>query len=306
MLQIIGEVNNLSRQLINSVPKLERDDKVIYELVGGVIDPLTKEENFGTAERIPMRETIYDPFQKKPVEICVFVKEKATNNHVPTKATKKFQFGRSGGGQINKRFVLYGNNVDDIEAHYFLYLSSMREDNPYRDSRIKARYRYFDEEKEAKVFHAINDKKFDAQLRARQMSMADLKEFALAKGWNVGVGDGVLKRKVIEYASNPDTYEDFLETVSDPDLKLKSDVSMALDMGLVLWDPIASSFKGRDGKAFATVRVVEGKTSIDLLSEWIRTTAEGPRYINNLRKQIQYRIKSKAEVSAGVDDDDAD
>ena len=309
MLRVVGEFNNISKKLLETIPVLKPGQRVHFRRLDGVFDPLKKIYFYGSAKSVSCHDFIWDPFAEKTVEIGVLRDDAIVDGKVRRKGWKSFVLGGTDSGLLNEKFDLVGGRIEDMEFFAFFWLCNQRRDNQYRDKSVQPWFEYIDQEAEIKRFAKENDMLFAALQRARNMSADDIKIFAASQNWNLkDAGDDPISinkafsARIQNYAK--DNPKDFLEKVGDESNKLKADVKIAFDKGVISYDSLAHKVLNKTGATIATLEKNDSKNHVELFAEWVDTAVNGVKVMDGIRKQVAYILRKEAGTSTTKGDDE--
>lgn len=306
MLRVVGNFNNISKELQDSIPTLKPGQRVYFRRLDGVHDPLKKVKFYGSAKGISCHEFIWDPFANNgkggTVEIGTLRDDAIVDGKVRQGGWSKYYIGKSTSGMLGDKIEFVGGRVEDMEMFAFFWLSNYRADNPHRDKSVVAWYEYIDQQAEIKKSAKENDTLFNALFAARNMSADDIKMFAAAQNWNVKeVGDDpvsineAFRTKIQGYAKEHP--KDFLQKVGDEGNRLKADIKIALDKGVISYDSLAHKILSKTGATLATLEKNDSKNHIELFADWVETAGNGKKVIAGIRSQVAAILREESGVS---------
>lgn len=302
VLKVYKEVNNISKELQDSIPKMGIGKKMFYRLVNGVIDLHTGHECFGSKRSIRLHDVIFDPGKGEPVEIGVIGN---ISNGIPT--FKKLHLGMdSGGAQLNPKIELIGGNPEHELIHAFLFLSNSRRGNPNRDTNAPELYELIDREAEAKIADKKGDSLFNAMSEARSFDLDTARMVAAAMGEDVTkMEPDEIKRAVRNFAMNkPD---EFLALYGNSQLKAQADISTALKVGVIVYDHAGHRILDSEGKQLAALNANPDKNTVELFADWVFTHENGRNVLKSIVAKTKYILKKNDKdnplVKNGKDSD---
>lgn len=130
-------LNQVSDDLLAAIPKLEPGELKTFQCLWGIkVHDAEQSDKFKLEfgkRRFNLKDKIYDPYQKKTIDIGI------PDQIVNGQATefKKFAPGESE-GKFGGRFSLSGDNPDEVEIFEFLMLSTWVKNNKHRTSKEPA------------------------------------------------------------------------------------------------------------------------------------------------------------------------
>jgi len=291
MLQKVGSFNDLSQELIDSVPKLEGVQW--FQMLNGVseIDMDTKEKvlRFGKTQ-LPTKDTIRDPFNKNKVVNIGVIKEVEKGEVV------SFKHYVAGQGQslFSGRFCLDSNSLDDVEFYYMFMLGNANGKNPNRDTTKPILFEplYFEE--------LSKEKSKTRSTRLRALNIVDgftpteKRDFASALNWGVEANLDILTEKIEEFAdNNPDA---FLKIWGDSSLKIKSLVGRAFKYQVLSHDKSNNTVSWVTlNQPIASFDKNSKEPIVNLFTNWLETHADGTKVKNSLTKQVNELVKKELE-----------
>lgn len=287
--------NDVSQELLNTVPKLKVGQKVTFQMLTGInIQDAESGENtiaYGKVQ-IPMKDRIKDPFTGKTHSIGI-----VEEYDLATKEPTKYKFFMPGQGEqhFHGNFTLVGGNVDDEEMLEFFWLCNYNRENKNRDTSIHALFYPIDEvaisnkiEREANVLR-------DALNVVTELDAHSIKSIADSLNFPEMFDAKVLKSNVTTWAmENP---EDFLKLYADPTTMVKADVKRAIDKGMLTYDPAGHRILWTKGNAvIATFDRVEGADHLSQMAEWCLTAKNGNDVLKNIRKRLKENVLQAEET----------
>ena len=296
-MQVLKNFNNISKELLESVPKLQYGEvKTIQMLTGTKLLQVMEdgsqywEEVFGK-QQIPTSDRIKDPFFKRgvsttPEYIQIGVPAEINPNTESVVSTKPLIPG-IGESQFLGKFSLVGGDVEDEEMYEFLWLSNYNGSNPNRDKSVNPLFEFIDVKKASKEKRRNANDKLTALSVATTMDLDDIKDFHLSMGWNMIDDADILRANIEDYA---DKYTDeFISRFNDPLTKVKSEIKRSIDAGFIKYDAAGHKILwAKSNTVCAKLERVEGQHWLDQIAEWtVVSGAQG----TNFRKAIQKQLK---------------
>lgn len=296
-MRVIGEFNNISDELKKQIVPLKPGEYAHYQLTTFQtipdIQPGTMMRKY-RHELIYAKDTIFDPFYKSPdashdaapegraVEIGVPAPDGINLKEKQVTKVLTYEFRDPKGGSI----ILSGHNLADREMHEFLQLTNRLKDGilaEHRDSSIEAIFVMVNKPKEAKIKNAHFKAKAQALSYVEKMTVDEMREFAAARNWNYKADQVILSQEIYEYAEkNP---VQFAEEATSGDLKRKAAIKIALEEGVITFDPNAYKMTWKNGDILAQLERRADRNEIDAFNEWLLTSANGTQIFNQLRKK---------------------
>lgn len=285
--------NNLSEEFRKELPMLQPGEVATFHMLTGVVnndpDSTQREKNpiFYPKARIPMRDRIFDSYQKKYIEIGVVEED---DGEVPTKFLR-FCPGE-GEGRFNGKFSLIGGRGKDDDIFQFLWVSNYNAGKKDRDTKEPPLFEYVDIIADSKKHIKKYDDLYVAMELANEMTDGEVRDFASAMGWVLTNPIEVIRTQVKQFAmENP---EDFGARIVNPDTKLKSLINKAHVAGHIKFDALTYKVAwGKNDTVFATLIKQEGVTWQDALVQWLNTAENGQQ----VQKQINGLIRNNAKTT---------
>lgn len=290
MLTVIGDFNKLSQKTLDSIKPIE--GKVIYELVNGTFDGLTKETLFGGYRSLPGADKIKDLETGKIVSINV---PREHDGKIVSRS-KKFIINGGENGLVAKQIVLAQGNIEHEEWHTFFSLCNYNESNPNRDRSVEPLIRFVDEVKESKQRSAKRNLQFEALKHHDLMTDGEVLIFMKAMGWPLyNHKPSVLKDRVGDYAAtNP---KEFIAKLEDNTTLRSAVIRIAIEEGGISIDPLTLKSKFTAGDIlFASLTKEDGKEPVHLLAEWTLTHPDGSKYYDQIKALVSGEKSKIVEV----------
>jgi hypothetical protein len=269
MLKKVLHYNNVSKELLASVPKLQKGKPARFR--SSVIAPDSNNPRRfrgPSIDNILTKDTIWDPHQERFVEIAYC--DQTANNKGESFAVFKTITFRAPLGEI----TCHAGVADEEYLYYFLMLSNQNSNKEDRDVTKPIKYYVVDEEKNAKEKRKERNKKLDALTKATSLSPDEIRDFIAATGGNDKDELEILREKVESWADSKP--EEFLKLVSDVNANLKATVKRALDKGVITFDKEQLQFSwGNSGEKILSVSRSQGT---DHLKEFVETVMTDKRY----------------------------
>lgn len=293
-LQVIGEINKVDDRLYEAaVPELKRGQRVTVRLLNGTLNVQTKELMFGGVRTINLRDYIFDPYKKQMVEIGI---PEETKEGKVIRFKKFILDGNGPGGLVGEYFELAQGNVLHEQVYTFLCLCNETLSNKNRDNAIVAKYEIVDTGKELRSKVAKRNNLRDALNMHATMKGADIVRFAAAMNWEVSLDPETLSDRVAGYAQQfPD---DFLAKVKNPAEEMKATIKLAMNKGIIFYDPVGMKFTwAESGAIIAKLQKEAGKDELQLMAEWVFHAKNGTEVYDAIKSQ--YDTVMKNELGGG-------
>lgn len=205
--------NNISKEVLNSIPPLLPGQVAEYRLLGVQPD---RENNGGykiPALRGVRREVqVFEKGQTAPKKLAFVVDVQSKtigDNEVITEIMRPIWFRSSSAGSL----FLSGDKGEDVLLHEFLYLSPERKGSPFQRADITPVYEYIDHEADARQAKEKRDIRRKAIANAVNLTEEQLAQYAFLFGSKPSESIDVQRNAVEQYAE--DHPEKFLQIVSD-------------------------------------------------------------------------------------------
>jgi len=269
MLKKVLHYNDVSKELLDSIPKLQKGKTVKFR--SSIIAPDNNNPRRfrgPSIDNILTKDTIWDEHQGRFVEIAYA--DQTANSKGESFATFRTIKFVAPLGEISCR----GGVADEEYLYYFLMLTNQNGSREDRDPTKPIKFYKVDEEATAKEKRRERNKKLDALNKATSMSPEEVRDFIAATGGNDTAPLEVLREKVESWADTKP--EEFLKLVTDLNAQLKATVKRALDKGIITFDKEQLLFSwGSSGEKIMTVSRSQGT---DHLKEFVETVLSDKRY----------------------------
>lgn len=297
-MKVQGSFNKISDTLKALIPPLKEGEVITYQLLTGVPNPDTDENEkkknpvlYGKIQ-IPTNDRIYDKWQKDNegkespgyVDIgAVAFFEKDTPHFI-------FLFPGMGHSIFSGKFSLMMGKIEDDELYEFLSLSNRNESNPNRDKSITPLFKQVNALADSKAASGKIGILKRAINAASDIDEADARKLAASLNWNDFSDFQILKAEIETYASrNPDK---FLAAYDDPKKDIKADLKFALDAKIIDFD--MSTLSVKMGESILT-RLTDSSNILGGIFSWQQSAKNGDQVLEGIRKQL---TKNKIEVVA--------
>lgn len=309
-LQKIGEINNISSELKNSIPKMEKGKSYVFRRLDGVYDASTKLMHYGSQKTFVVHDTIMD--NNRPVEIGILrAGTRIIDGLVPVGSWYKHILNSEyhKGGVTGDKIELYPGNVLHEQLFAFLWISNLNASNANRDTSVDAFVEYVNTDLAFEADAEKVDLKFTAMVKANDASAADVREYAKSKSWTES-DLGKLKVKVkMEADADP---KGFLASFGKADTALKAEIQDAIDHGVLGYNSLTHRMEDLTGEKARTIAVLEKDdklTPVELFAVWINENGkQGDTQLKAFRNKL-YNVKKlkeeeekKANAGAGSAD----
>lgn len=280
----IGRYNNLSKELLAEydIKPLLPGQRAVFrstaELIDGTDKTGTKVFYNPSGETIPPTDQVYDIHAKAMIDIGTVLSVDKDGN--PQQVIKfRMKPNKSTG-----EFYLYGDREEDQYVYWYLQICNYNKLNKKRFTNKTAMFFEVNEEVEAKKFIAKRTQKFEVEQYVLQANDADIKRIALALGWGDTKSATVLRKEVLNFASsNSDVFEKMLTDTKT--IESLSVIKKAFDEGILEWHE-AERKVVLAGNVIATLVRVEGKKHHEQLDEYLKTTKNGEKVYENVKKLV--------------------
>lgn len=269
MLKKVLHFNNVSKELLDSVPKLKKGETKRFKSLSIKPDLKNPRKFIGPyMDNILTKDTIWDEAKQEFVEIG-FVDQTMTNkgDAIPVFKTIRFQAPE---GEITVR----GGVAEDEYKYYFLMLTNQNISNQNRDVSKPASFKLVDIESDKKESRRKRNKILDALNKATSMSADEVRDFIAATGGNDKDPLEVLRDKVEAWAEKDP--EDFLKRTMDPEVTIKATVRRALDHGIIKFDKEQMLFSW--GNTAEPIMTVARSQDNDHIREFVHTILNNRKY----------------------------
>lgn len=297
-MKVQGSFNKISDKLKALIPPLKEGEVITYQLLTGVPNPDTDENEkkknpvlYGKIQ-IPTNDRVYDKWQKDNegkespgyVDIgAVAFFEKDTPHFI-------FLFPGMGHSIFSGKFSLMMGKIEDDELYEFLSLSNRNESNPNRDKSITPLFKQVNALADSKAASGKIGILKRAINAASDIDEADARKLAASLNWNDFSDFQILKAEIETYASrNPDK---FLAAYDDPKKDIKADLKFALDAKIIDFD--MSTLSVKMGESILT-RLTDSSNILGGIFSWQQSAKNGDQVLEGIRKQL---TKNKIEVVA--------
>lgn len=281
MLKKVLHYNDVSDDILKSVPKLKKGEIVRFKCVH--INPDPKNERKFSGPRfysIPPYDTIWDEKNGVYCDIGHVTRSvTATGEEIAT--PKKIVFSAPL-GEISLR----GGVANEEYLYYYLSISNYNGSNGNRDTTKGIAFIRIDEEKTAKEKNTKRSKKFDALLAANNMTTEQIKDFVAATGGDDKQSLDILKDYVFDWADK--SPEDFLLKLNDAEATTKATIKRALDQGVINFSSSELVFTwAGSGEKIASVPRADGVEHIKYLSDLLLSDKRYEKVLPTIKKSLK-------------------
>ena len=298
--------NNFSNELKALIPKLERGQKVSFQMLNGMPNPEPDprerakqgEVLYGKVQLLT-NFRVYDKYQKDSDGKVVggYVDGGCVdqwNGDQPSRF-RRFIPGLSGVFLHNLafggKFELSGDKGEDIELFEALYLSPEREGSPCQDASFEVKFKIIDEK--AGTTQKVN--KFNNLKRA--IDIVDKMKEEEARGIMAAMNQPKYQDKEVLMAnlknfalSNVDQFLTIYESKETP---LKATIKKAIETG-VLSHSLKTGEVKVGGASIATLKTSHADAFIDAFADWVNTSENGKDVLNNITNQMNKKEETTA------------
>ncbi len=286
-MRTFGSFNDLSPALKAKIVPIGKGEWVDYQMLPHLKVTTTDPTNGKKSSWYPHRQfwakdTIWDEGKGGPVDIGVAAVGGVDPKTNIVSVFESFTFERSPAGLLR----LSGDNILHREFHEFLQLSNMTENSllgEHRDAGVQAEFKLMDYKKEAKAKTDKRKVKAEAMSYAQLMDAKEIREFAASMNWDPKQDLETLTDIVGEYAEQyPD---EFTKKAIDPLMKTKAIIKMAIEAGKIVFDNSNYKMNWANGQTLASLERVNGKNELDSFADWIQTSTNGAKVLDQLRRK---------------------
>ena len=228
---------------------------------------------------IPPTDQIYDTHAKKMVDIGTVL---SVGSDGRLERVLKFDM------KPNKHtgdFYLYGNNEQHQYLYWYFQICNYNRSNKRRFTNKPDLFFEVDEAGEAKKMVAKNNQRLNVERYILQTAgYRDLKMIAESVGLDVPQDEDILRSNVLQYALNDVSKFEVMLT-DKKEIESKSVIKRAIDEGIVEWREVERTMV-LGGATIATLARVEGKKPHEQLDEYLKTTKNGDKVFENIKKLV--------------------
>jgi hypothetical protein len=281
MLKKVLHFNDVSEEILESVPKLKKGEVARFKCVH--INPDHKNERKFSGPRfysIPPFDTVWD--EKNGVYSDIgFVTRSVSTSGDEMAIPKKIVFSAPT-GEVRLRAGV----AEEEYLYYYLSLSNYNGSNANRDTTKGIAFFQVDEEKVAKEKNTKRSKKFDALLAANNMTNEQIKDFVASTGGDDKQSIDILKDYVFDWADK--SAEDFLLKINDAEATTKATIKRAIDQGVIKFSSTDLLFTwGESGEKIASVPRADGIEHIKYLSDLLLSDKRYEKVLPTIKKSLK-------------------
>jgi len=283
-----GKFNDLSKELLAKVPKLNHGETVTFIMNTGLANPdpdpaeKAKKPMLYPKRNIPMTDRVKDG-DKGWKDIIL---ADAWDGDKPL-SERFFMPGLDLGGIFNGKFSLTGGNTRDEELYEYLMLCNYNESSVLgadRDTAKPALFKLIDAKKDSVAITSRNNILFEALKLAKDIKKPEAELLAKSLNWNEYATFEELHARVSDFAR--DKPDEFLKVYNDPNKQFKADIKAALDKKVLTYDM-------RNGEVMlgtqliTTVRKDLRGDVFKALSEWFNESPNGKDVLEKIKEQLE-------------------
>lgn len=190
-------------------------------------------------------------------------------------------------------FTLNVEKHDDKEAWFYMELQIGNEKGDFYNPNSEAsRFNRIDETGEAMERNKKRDIRRDSMLVADGMTAKEIRNYAMAIGWDATEHLEILKDKVSRQAeTDPEFFKNFIEASN---FEMKALVSRAERAGIIEWNHLDSKYVwGATKEVIVSLGRKEGNERLSAMADWLLTDSQGRLLPDKLTSLLQ-----TTEVSA--------
>jgi hypothetical protein len=280
----LKNLNDISDELKNKIPKLENGQEVVFQMLNGHpnndMDRGEREKNpilYGKTQ-LATRIKIKDP---KNGLVEIGVPERIINGEALS--FKPFLAGQFD-SIFSGKFSLIGGNVQDEELYEMFWLSPEREGSPCADSAVRPVFKIVNhkEENNKTVTKVDTLRKSLELLQKVQIEKTEITKIANALNWNE-TDQSAIEVKLSELAKGDP--ERFLKIANDPDTSKKANIKIALNKGVITMDHATRKVKVGDSEIM-TVAKDSMNDHLTAIVNWLNSAKNGTEIYEGILKQL--------------------
>lgn len=277
-------LNNISKELEASIPKLESGQEVVFQMLNGHPN---NDNDRNERERQPLlygktqlqtKLRIKDPKSGNSVDIGAPM---AIDNDTVT-SYRPFLAGQDE-GVFNGKFSLFGGNSLHEELFEIFWLSPEREGSPCADLRVKPVFKIVNHKEEAQRSISKVDVLRKALEDLKGLTPEDILNFGASQNWSE-TDPEFLTAKVNEFArSSPDKY---LLIREDKNTAVKANLKKALDKGILTYDAMTGDVL--TGESVVMKVAKDNKPDyLGAIANWVSSAKNGQQVYDGIIKQLE-------------------
>jgi len=181
-------------------------------------------------------------------------------------------------------FHLYGDREEDRYVYWYFQICNYNKNNPNRFTNKDAIFFEVDEDGEAKKIIRNRSKRHEVEKFVLDRGYGDLKKISLALGWGDSKSEDVMRRELLDFASNdPETFEKLITDTKA--LESLSVIKKAFDEGILQWNEVERKVTFAQNTV-ATLERVEGRKYHEQFDEYLKTTKTGDSIYQSIKKLV--------------------
>lgn len=281
----IGRYNDLTEEFKKSLELrvLKPGQVVTFRSTQGRIDPtdkLKKKVIYPKNIKIPPTDQIFDDVKNEMVTIGVI--KGIDQNGNATDYIKKWADLDPTTGE----FKLFGNRQEDRELYPYMQISSYNSKKANRFTNEEPLYYEVDVTYEAKAKNQRRSKKLEVELYVSQLGEKDLRMIgsSIAVDSADKIDVDVLRSEIWAYAeANADIFERLIK--DGKGIESMAVLKRAFDYEILLMNQVERTVTF-GGSVIATLPRVEGKKEHEQLDEYLKTTKNGDKIYESVKKLV--------------------
>lgn len=295
-----GNINNISEELLATVPKLGPKDSAEYRLLGIVPD----EENKGQwkipfMKSVKSRFEIIDPYTDT-IETLAYLTGTRTrptkDGHIELADIQPLVFLRKDAGRI----IVHGNKPEDRLKHEFLFLSPQNIASPLASDEVTPIYEYVDVKATARKNTSDRKRRMEALSMINDMQPKDgLFDYAFMITRADITDVDVAKDRLAAFAE-ADT-ERFFDMIESVDSHVKVIYLRAMSTGVISYDATSGAIKWARTQELITAIPKNVVRREDAFALWAKASAENMKLVDTIAAMVNKRQDILPEVE--VDDE---
>lgn len=274
-MEAFKNLNKVSEQYEKEIEKMlpTGEEPLKFKLIGGEPnpDPVTakyKPVLWPNSVKIPPRDTIKDPYTKKPVDIGVVAGIDPSNN------AHSFRGKRVDAKLQGGIIYLYASNNEDMEWAKLMLMSNKNLSNPNRDASVEPMYEMVDDKAHAKRRMQIMNTEMKATQLLTEMEDKQRRNMAISYGLPEKEDPSILTMQLFDKAkADP---QGFIDTFNNKNLEKIAVIGRAFDKKIITH--IADQNKviwTKGGEAFVQLSRPDGESINQALAEWVTIDPKG-------------------------------
>lgn len=282
-------INLISEDVVKYLDsrKLKRGEQARYRLLSGIknTDPAknTGEVIYNSVIYFSLRSVIHDPVNG-PVEVG------AVSSFDPVSKTPVFKVYTITPKRNVGEFILYGDNIEDIEAYDALELSNLNKSNPYRSTAEQPKFERIDDAAESQRRSEDRNYLLDSWNAIKTWNYDEMR--IIAAGYNLDISQsiGVLKDK-LETIAQKDA-KGFYDSIDSDELKVKAIIKMAKDTSVIQFIPHENKWiYVATNEPIVILDRKEGMTENDQFAMFLKNSGNGDKIKATIQKLVAAKRK---------------